>query len=197
MNNNFTPQDMLTPGDNVISVENALIEEVFTDSSTSGYLLISYGIADQNNQLYINQIRLNVGRNTIIRSENGEPLLLNDLQEGMRINAEFSAAMTRSIPPQSQAFRIVVLNEETQIAISFDRVVSVDTINGFLLTGNSYDLYDQMIFTISDSTIILNQNDIPIPLEAIQSGQLVRVEHAIFQTMSIPPQSPAYLIKVL
>ncbi|NLP33663.1 MAG: hypothetical protein GX359_00485, partial [Clostridiales bacterium] len=44
---------------------------------------------------------------------------------------------------------------------------------------------------------ILDQNNNTIPLEAIQPGQLVRVEHAIFQTLSIPPQSPAYLVQVL
>lgn len=195
-NDNFTPQMYLISKD-IIRVENALVEEVFTDSSTTGHVLISYDVTDQNNLTGVNQVSLNVGRNTIIINENGENLSLNDLSEGMRIDAEFSTVMTRSIPPQSQAYRIVVLNEEPNISVTVDRVVGVDTSNGFLLTGNPYDMYDQKIFNISDTTIILDQNDMPIPLEAIQPGQMVRVEHAIFQTLSIPPQSPAYLVQVL
>lgn len=196
-NNRITPQDMYLLSKNILRVENAVIEEVFSESSTIGHVLISYEVSDQNNLTGVNQISLNVGGNTIIINENGEALSLNDLSEGMRIDAEFSAAMTRSIPPQSQAYRIVVLSEELDISVTVDRVVGIDAINGFLLTGNPYDMNDQMIFTVSDTTIILDQNDMPIPLEAIQPGQLVRVEHAIFQTMSIPPQSPAYLIQVI
>jgi hypothetical protein len=89
------------------------------------------------------------------------------------------------------------LQEEAPVNITTDRVVSVDMNNGFLLTGNPYDIYDQMIFTISSETVILDQNNNIIPLEAIQPGQMVQVEHAIFQTLSIPPQSPAYRVQVV
>jgi hypothetical protein len=115
----------------------------------------------------------------------------------MRIDADFSTAMTRSIPPQSNAYRIVVLQEDGSSNVITDRVVSVDVNNGFLLTGNPYDINDQFNFNISDETVILDQSNNNIPLEAIQPGQLVRVEHANFMTLSIPPQSPAYLVQVL
>lgn len=143
------------------------------------------------------EVRLNVGNNTVIMDEGGSSLNLYDLREGMRIDGDFSSAMTRSIPPQSQAYRIVVLQEDVSVTITTDRVVSVDRNNGFLFTGNFYDMYDQMIFTISNETVILDRKNNIIPLEAIQPGQLVRVEHAIFQTLSIPPQSPAYRVQVL
>ena len=143
------------------------------------------------------EVRLNVGDKTIIIDEMGMPLNLYDLRKGMRIEADFSSAMTRSIPPQSNAYRIVVLQEAPSVNITTDRVVSVDTNNSFLITGNPYDMYDQRIFTISNVTAILDPNNNAIPLEAIQPGQLVRVEHAIFETLSIPPQSPAYLVQIL
>jgi hypothetical protein len=54
-----------------------------------------------------------------------------------------------------------------------------------------------MVFTISDETEILDQDENTISLEEIQPGQLVRVEHAMFQTLSIPPQSPAYQVEIL
>lgn len=198
MNDNSSDQPgIIFVSDSILRVENALIEEVVTQDYGTGYILISYEEVDEKNQIYLNQIRLNVGRNTIIIDENGEFLNLYDLNMRMRIDAEFSSAMTRSIPPQSNAYRIIVLNEETSFNVTTDRVVGIDANNGFLLTGNPHDMYDQIIFTISDQTIILDNNDKPIPLESIQPGQLVRVEHAIFQTLSIPPQSPAYQIQII
>ena len=191
------PQDMFFLGDTIIHVENAFIEEVAADTERTGYVLITYGVRNENSIIYRQEIRLNVGNNTIIIDEEGRLLNLYDLSNGMRIAADFSSAMTRSIPPQSNAYRIVVLQEEDSVNITTDRVVNVDIINGFLLTGNPYDFYDQFIFTISNETVILDQNNNTIPLEAIQPGQLVRVEHAIFQTLSIPPQSPAYRVQVL
>lgn len=195
--NSSDPQGMLFLSDNIIHVDNALIEEVAAETGSIGYVLISFGVNDENNMMYMQEVRLNVGNDTIIIDEEGTPLNLYDLEKGMRIDADFSSAMTRSIPPQSSAYRIVVLQEEMSVNITTDRVVSVDLNNGFLTTGNPYDMYDQMIFNISDETVILDHNGNSIPLEAIQPGQRVRVEHAIFQTLSIPPQSPAYRVQVL
>lgn len=183
--------------DNIIHADNVLIEKVVVESARTGYILTTLELSDENNVIYMQETRLNVGEYTIIIDESGRRLNLYDLQEGMRIDAYFSSAMTRSIPPQSSAFSIIVLQEEATVDITTDRVVNVDTNYGFIITGNPYDIYDQMIFTVSDDTVVLDQSNNTIPLEAIQPGQLVQVEHAIFQTLSIPPQSPAYRVMVL
>lgn len=190
-------QGMLFINDSVIHVENAYLKEVVPNTESTGYVLIVFGVNDENNMIYEQEIRLNVGNNTIIMDESEDLLDMYDLEPGMRIAADFSSAMTRSIPPQSNAYRIVVLQEEAEVSLTTDRVVSVDVNNGFLLTGNPYDFYDQMIFTISDETVILDREGNVISLGEILPGQLVRVEHAIFQTLSIPPQSPAYRVQVL
>lgn len=191
------PQGILFLGDTIIHAYNALIEEVAANTGSTGYILISAGVSDENGVTYIENIRLNVGNDTIIIDEKGNPLNMYDLMKGMRIDADFSSAMTRSIPPQSYAYRIIALQEENSVNITTDRVVSVDLNNGFLTTGNPYYINDQMIFTISDETVILDRKGNPIPLKAIQPGQMVRVEHATFQTLSIPPQSPAYRVRIL
>lgn len=197
MSRNSSNQQGMVLSNTIIHVENAIIEEVVAYTGRTGYVLISFGVTDENNMFSMQEVRLNVGNNTVIMDEGGSSLNLYDLREGMRIDGDFSSAMTRSIPPQSQAYRIVVLQEDVSVTITTDRVVSVDRNNGFLFTGNFYDMYDQMIFTISNETVILDRKNNIIPLEAIQPGQLVRVEHAIFQTLSIPPQSPAYRVQVL
>ncbi|HHV13158.1 MAG TPA: hypothetical protein GXX75_23065 [Clostridiales bacterium] len=195
--NRNTPQEMPLPVEDILVAENAVIEEVMASNRNTGYVLISYEAFGQDNQSYVSQIRLNVGRDTVIMDESGASLSLYDLMEGMRVDAEFSAMMTRSIPPQSNAFRIIVLEDLPSVNVTTDRVVGIDVDHGFLLTGNPNDMYDQMLFTISDQTVILDRDGNPTELEEIQPGQLVRVEHAIFQTASIPPQSPAYFIQLL
>ncbi|MFT4143498.1 MAG: hypothetical protein QM644_03500 [Mobilitalea sp.] len=190
-------QGMSFLGDTIIHVENALIEEVAVNNGRSGYILISFEASDENGMVNMQEVRLNVGNNTIIIDEDGISLNIDNLIDGMRIDADFSAMMTRSIPPQSNAYRIVVLQEDDYVNVTTDRVVSVDINNNRFLTGNPYDTNDQMVFTISDETVLFDQNNNPITLEEIMPGQLVEVEHAIFQTLSIPPQSPAYMVRVL
>ena len=183
--------------DAVIHVENALIEEVRVENESRGYVLVSLKLYDDNNIKYMQEVRLNVGDDTIIIDEKGRMLNLYDVEKGMQIDADISSLMTRSIPPQSFAYRIVVLDKKASVTIKTDRVVGVDTDNGFLLTGNPYDMNDQFLFTISSDTVILDKNNNIISLNEIQPGQLVRVEHAIFQTLSIPPQSPAYRVQII
>lgn len=191
------PLGMIYLSDTVIHVDGAVIKEAAVNTPRTGYILITFEESDENSVIYMQEIRLNLGDSTIIMDENGRPVNLSDLEAGMRIDADFSSAMTRSIPPQASAYRIIVLQEEATVNITTDRVVSVDTNNGFLLTGNPNDMYDQMIFTISSETMLLDQNSNPISLGAIRPGQLVRVEHAMFQTLSIPPQSPAYRVQII
>lgn len=183
--------------DAVIHVENALIEEVRVENESRGYVLVSLKLYDDNNIKYMQEVRLNVGDDTIIIDEKGRMLNLYDIEKGMQIDADILSLMTRSIPPQSYAYRIVVLDKKASVTIKTDRVVGVDTDNGFLLTGNPYDMNDQFLFTISSDTVILDKNNNIISLNEIQPGQLVRVEHAIFQTLSIPPQSPAYRVQII
>lgn len=183
--------------DGVMYIKNALIEEVGMNPEGIGHVLISFEVRDENNMIYMDEIRLNVGENTIIIDESGRPLSLYNLEAGMRIDADISAAMTRSIPPQSFAYRIILIQDNESVAITTDRVVGVDAEVGFLLTGNPHDMYEQIIFTISNETAMLDKNNNPIRLEDLQAGQLVRVEHAIFQTLSIPPQSPAYRVQII
>ncbi|MDI9509945.1 MAG: hypothetical protein QM217_09100 [Bacillota bacterium] len=183
--------------DAVIHVENALIEEVRVENESRGYVLVSLKLYDDNNIKYMQEVRLNVGDDTIIIDEKGRMLNLYDIEKGMQIDADISSLMTRSIPPQSFAYRIVVLDKKASVTIKTDRVVGVDTDNGFLLTGNPYDMNDQFLFTISSDTVILDKNNNIISLNEIQPGLLVRVEYAIFQTLSIPPQSPAYRVQII
>lgn len=182
--------------DDMIRTRDSVIEEIFINRNT-GYVTISYGVMGDFNMINMELVTLIVGDNTEIRDRTGFPMRLSDLREGMVVDAEFSSAMTFSIPPQARAYRITVINRNTESNITEGIAIITDINNGFLYTGNANDLLSQMRFVITDSTVILDRNGNPIQLRNIRPGQRVRVEHATFQTASIPPQTTAFVVQII
>ena len=186
----------------VINVEDAVIEEIFQDNNVS-YVTISYGVLGDFNTINMELVRLVVDRNTIIRDRRGRRMRVRDLRVGNVVDASFSTAMTRSIPPQSRAFAITVIREYVNpIQPGFpniveDRIMEVDRNNNFLITGNPFDMMSQMRFVVDNSTEIFDRRGNRIRLRDLRPGQMVRVEHADFMTMSIPPQTTAFRIWVI
>jgi hypothetical protein len=187
--------DAMRKRNEVIFVQDALIEEIIIDNRT-GFVTISYGVMGDRCMVYMQLVTLVVDRDTVIRNQFGQDLSLRDLREGMIVDVEFSSAMTRSIPPQSRAFRITVIQNDS-INITEDRVLSVDINNGFFYTGNAEDMLSQMRFVVNNETRIMDRRGNQIRLRDLRPGQLVRVEHANFQTMSIPPQTTAFNVQIL
>ena len=192
----ITDQRMGMWGRNVITAENAFIENINWDRRDT-YVTISYGVMDRNRTMNMQVVTLVVGRDTLVRNSAGRPMSFRNLREGMIVNAVFSANMTRSIPPQSRAFSITVVREDNQSAFTEGRVIEVDTQYEFFMTGDPFDINTQMRFNVSDSTVIRDRRGRRIRLSDLRFGDFVRVEHATFQTMSIPPQTTAFEVQVL
>lgn len=197
MDNINTNQGGLTSSnENVLRVRDAIIERIFSDGKI-GYVTISYGILDSNNNICMNLVTLIVGPNTIIKDIFGENFPFGALREGMIVDSDFSAIMTKSNPPHSKAFRIIVSYKNWPFNFKIGRVMKVDLKNRFLITGDSDDIYSQVRFVVTDSTLILDRKGNRIRLKDIRPGQFVRIEHANFMTASIPPQTTAFRIQVL
>lgn len=184
------------PNRNVIRAEAAIIEEVRINGNM-GYVTISYGIPDRFNTINMELVTLVVNQNTIIQDNRRRNLRLRDLRMGMVVDAVFSAAMTFSIPPQARAYRITVIEENRSRETTTGMVMQVDLRNRFLYTGSPRNIVDLKRFVITDDTEIFNRNGNSISLRNLRPGQRVRVEHANWQTRSIPPQTVAYLVRVL
>ena len=84
-----------------------------------------------------------------------------------------------------------------QSSFTEDTVIEVDLANRFLYTGIPFDILSQMRFVVTDSTTIRDRRGRRIRLRDLRPGDFVRIEHANFMTMSIPPQTTAYDIQVL
>lgn len=179
---------------NRIRVRNALIEEI---DNRNNLVTISYGVPGNYSMIFMEVVTLIVSRDTTIRDQFGQRIPMRDLRVGMRIDAEFSTAMTRSIPPQTRAFRIAVRSEAASTEVTIGTVMEVDTRNNFLYTGSPRDSSSQMRFVITDATTILNKRGNRISLRDLRRGETVRVEHANFQTPSIPPQTTAFQVRVI
>lgn len=190
--NNRRPQS-----NDVIRAKDAMIEDIMFDNRTS-YVTISYGVmGDYLSMIHIQEVVLIVDQSTRIRDQFGQNLSVRDLRKGMVVDAVFSASMTRSIPPQARAFNITVRNQQGTSQFYDGRVLNVDTRNNFLTTGSRNNPSSQMRFVITNSTMIWDRRGNRIRLRDIRPGQLVRVEHANFQTASIPPQTTAFTVWVL
>lgn len=179
-------------------IGNAFVEESFCGHPSSGYIIVSYSVPEENDAVSIQNLRLNLNQNTVILNTFGQRICTCCIQEGMWVNAVFSARMTRSLPPQSNALVIIVQRRpQAPSSITTDRIASVDTANRFLYTGNPNDINSQTRFVITDTTSITNRFGSPIRLNSLRPGQLVQITHANFQTASIPPQTTAFRVQLL
>ena len=91
----------------VIRVEDAQILHIWRSGRQNGLVTISYN--DRLNRRFNELVTLIITPQTALKNRAGRPIRLEDLRSGMRVNAIFSSRMTRSIPPQSLAFLVVLL----------------------------------------------------------------------------------------
>lgn len=188
--------DEVYEDNNVLTILDAIIERIYTDGNTR-YVLISYITTDPNFNVHKDFITLVVGDDTVILDPFGEETSFNALRPGLIIYADFSAAMTYSIPPQARAFKIVISYKNMVFNGRMDRILEIDTENRFLYTGRAEDMLSQIRFVITDSTQILDEEGKIIRLEDLRPGQLVRIAYATFMTASIPPQTTAFRVQLL
>lgn len=183
------------PNRDAIRVFSARIEEITRDRNTT-FVTISYrdciGCARPEDL-----VRLVVDRNTIIHDERGRNILANELERGMTVDASFSSAMTRSIPPQAQAFLIRVVRRQTSNETTTGRIAEVNTRGNYIVTISNLNPSSAIRFNLSPETVIRNSSGRRIPLALLVPGLRVQIEHASFMTASIPPQTTAFTIQIL
>lgn len=176
----------------VISITNATITEVSSQGDTT-FVTITYMNEEGNEQT----VKLAAGPQTIVLGTNGIPVPATILGEGMRVSATFSSAMTRSIPPQSTAYVIMITAWPLPEGITQGSILSVDRRNrSFILIDNN-DASMAIQFNVPEDTLIYDRFGRPVNFSYLNPGLYVQVRHANFMTASIPPQTTALEIQVL
>jgi hypothetical protein len=115
----------------------------------------------------------------------------------MTVNAAFSNAMTRSIPPQSLAYVIQVVGRPLSDNETVGRIVNVDRRNRSFTTVSDGNIASTVRFNLADDAQIFNGIGRPMDFSNLVPGLRVRVRHAAFMTMSIPPQTTAFEVRVI
>ena len=178
----------------VMHVSNAIIDDISADENVT-YVTISY--MEHTNRRPTNRtIRLVVGRTPTILNEMGNFIPVSDLEPGMIVNATFSSAMTRSNPPQAVAFLIRIVRSLPDYTV-IGNIWEIDRENRTITTIQGQNRNSIIRFNVPQDTPIFDRNGAAMNFNGLMPGMRVKVRHAEFMTLSIPPQTTAFEIRVL
>ncbi|MCI9627276.1 MAG: copper amine oxidase N-terminal domain-containing protein [Clostridia bacterium] len=145
------------------------------------------------------QVVFNVGDDTKI-TKDGKDIELKDIKADDNIRVIHSIAMTRSLPPQTAAYEIEVVDAEAgqapETAELEGTIAEVDAEEGRVTIGDEKDLNAQTILLVSEETEIVDKDGKTLKLEDLKKGMEIKAVHKTMMTMSIPPQTPAVKITV-
>ncbi|MGG1516363.1 stalk domain-containing protein [Paenibacillus oryzisoli] len=132
---------------------------------------------------------LNVDSSTSIKNRDGKTLTAADLKAGTQIDVEFGPVMAMSYPGQSQA---------VNINVQADRTVKEDTIKEVKQTDDGWQvqLGDNLILNGGKETRVMTSQGESLKWEDLKAGTKVKAYYGPFETKSLPPQSPVFLLVV-
>ncbi len=182
-------------GNPATNIRNGIIEEI-SSANNNTFVTVSRTNCPGCRRGEENTIRLVVGNNTIILNENGNPMPVRNLRVGMTVNASFSSAMTRSIPPQASAYIIQVIRRPLPDNTTVGRIVDIDRQNRSFTTVSDGNLSSIIRFNVPQNALIFDRFGRPMTFSRLTPGLRVWVRHAAFMTASIPPQTTAFEIRV-
>ena len=179
----------------VTRISNATIEEISADRNN---LLVTAVYRDRrNNRGEEQRIRMVVGPGTVVVNMEGARANASELSVGMIVNAIVSNAMSRSMPPQAEAFFLEIVRGGMENNTTIGRIVDIDRMGRNFTTIGENNFISIIKFNVPPNTPIVNQMGRKIDFNGLVPGMRVEVVHANFMTNSIPPQTTALEVKVL
>lgn len=153
-------------------------------------------------------IYLMISKDTTITDSNENVLTADELTDGMRIEAYYGPMTTRSLPPQSGAVSIVVLDENLPVmpqpVETIGTVLGTEDWNGktvILLDEDDADIgegYPCDIYLITGpETEVTDSDGNKLTIEDITKGTRIEAQYGPMVTLSLPPQSGTLKIIVL
>ena len=145
------------------------------------------------------QVVFNVGEETKI-TKDGKEIELKDIKADDTIRVIHSIAMTRSLPPQTAAYEIEVVDADKaqmpETAELEGTIAEVDAEAGHVTIGDEKDPNVQTILLVGEETEIVDNDGKTLKLEDLKKGMEIKAVTKNMMTMSIPPQTPAVKITV-
>lgn len=144
-----------------------------------------------------------IGEDTKITA-NGEEASAEAIAPEMLLNVKYSEQMTRSIPPQTTAISIELLNlpveneeineeiAEEEKAIGSAKINSVE--DGAIVVTD--EVRGEVIVFVTEETKITKDGE-EISANELKADMEITIEYAAHMTMSIPPQTSAVSIEIV
>lgn len=138
-------------------------------------------------------IALNIDDKTeIIDGVTSKPLTAKDIKEDMKVQAFYSPKLTKSIPPQGHAERIVVFQQLGKVTGTVTEIregkgntlVHVDG-----ATDNKVE--NDVVLGFNEETNVLSVDGKAVDKEQVKKGDKVTAYYGPVMTMSLPPMSNA------
>lgn len=176
-------------------ITNGTIQDISFDRDTT-FVTVTY-MDTRDRRRNEQTLRLVVRPRTVILNPNGIPVPATTLRIGMTINATVSTAMTRSIPPQTNAYVIRIVRRQSMDNIVVGRILDVNRNNRSFTTISDRDAASIIRFNVPENVRIIDRLGRTVNFARLSPGMRVRVRHADFMTASIPPQTTAFEIQIL
>lgn len=166
---------------------------------------------DQGMVLSVNDLKrgeevvVNITDETVIVDDNGEAAAIETLVKGMDAKIEYAQFMTMSIPPMTNAVKIVVpapfqVEEEVETeedAVSVAEVVEVSAEEDATVITVNDEVRGEVVVNITAETVITDAEGNAAKAEDIEKGAKLEITYADFMTMSLPPITNAVAIVIL
>ena len=183
-------------------------EEAVSATTKQG-TITSITLKDKGGEIGLNGIghgvRLNISAETEIVSADNRKLTLADLQLGMSIEVEHSLVMAMSMPPMTNAYKVIVKEssaaQQTLGTAGLIEEVTTSTegktrlvIKGDKLSDKSFDT--AVLNLASDTPIIGTKDNKPVAADQLKQGDKVYAFYGPILTKSLPPIGQAAKIVV-
>ncbi len=186
--------DSFSSANPATNIFNGRIEDISFENANA-FLTISYSNCPACSATR-QSIQLLVNNTTRILDENGRPVPVTFLRTGMIVNASFSCATTRSMPPQAVAFMIRVVRRNVTDNTTIGVITDINRQNRSFITISNGNPVSVTQFNVPENAMIFDRFGRPMSFSGLRQGMRVFVRHANFMTPSIPPQTTAFEVQV-
>lgn len=134
-------------------------------------------------------IRLHVSQEILAKS--------GELKPGMRVEAAYSKAMTRSIPPQTTAQSIEIVHELGEVEGTVQSVKKAGDHWMVWVTETPDEPGSGIVLNIGEESSVSTPSGAPADIEQIVKGTQLKAYYGPAVTLSLPPQSFAHAVILL
>lgn len=191
LNISLDPTGVINISDEALSIQEAIatMEGEIIDIK----VLDKYSMITIENKMNNLQMVFNINNDTqLIDPITNETLTIDDFEVGDRIRGFYGPAVTASLPPQSNAKKVELLEN---ITVSSGTITSMNKDDKYqrIFIG---DHTSGMVLTLSEDTKIVTTDNKEIKIEDLEEGMTIEAYHSLAMTMSLPPITNAKRIVV-